>query len=94
MSLTCTATGDALQNTVACTWTNGAGAGFSKYRLLRGDGGSRGRVPFTSSEPNANSFVDSALPAGNFSYVLVALDANEKAIGHSNPVYIQILPAG
>ena len=64
--------------------------GFARFLVLRGNGGSQGRVPFQSTDPNASVAIDVNVPAGSYSYVVVAVDGNAKTLVHSNPVFIQI----
>lgn len=80
-------------STVSCSWTGGAVDGFAKFLLLRGDG-KVGRVPFMSTDPAAHGYVDSQVPAGSYSYVVVTIDGNSKTLVHSNPVFVQIGAAG
>jgi hypothetical protein len=94
LGLACTLDGDASANTVSCSWSGGAVAGFVRYLVLRGNAGGKGRVPFSSTDPAASSFEDSGLAAGQYSYVVVELDSSDKALSHSNPVSIVIPPAG
>jgi len=86
ISLTCTADG----NTVTCHWSGGAIPGFARFLVLRGNGGSQGRVPFQSADPNASMAIDTNVPVGSYSYVVVAVDGNATTLVHSNPVFIQI----
>jgi len=84
-----------VQNTdVQCSWSGSVADGFAKFLLLRGNGGAKGRVPFMSSDPSANSYIDPSVPAGSYSYVVVEIDANGKTLVHSNPVFITIGAAG
>ena len=86
IALQCTVVG----STVTCNWSVGDIPGFAKFLLLRGNGGSQGRVPFQTTDPDANHAIDSGVPAGSYSYLVVALDGNGKTLVHSNPVIIQI----
>jgi len=86
ISLTCTVDG----NNVTCHWSGGQIPGFARFLLLRGNGGSQGRVPFQSTDPNAAVAIDANVPVGSYSYVVVAVDGNAKTLVHSNPVFIQI----
>lgn len=90
LSLSCSATGA----TVSCSWSGGAVPGFARYLVLRGDGGPRGRVPFSSSDPSASAYVDTVPAAGTYSYVVIEVDAADQPLTHSNPVLVSIaLPA-
>ncbi len=75
---------------VSCSWSGGVVPGFSRFLVLRGDG----RVVFMSGDPAANGYIDQSVPAGSYSYVVVAVDGNSKALVHSNPVFVQIGAAG
>ena len=86
LSLSCAAEA----NTVTCHWSGSVVPGFAKFLLLRGDGGAKGRVPFQSTDPGASVAVDADVPTGSYSYLVIAVDANGKALVHSNPVMIQI----
>ena len=86
ITLSCDADGA----TVSCSWSGGVVPGFTKFLLLRGDG-TRGRVPYMTSDPTATAYVDTGLAPGSYSYVVVSVDANSKALVHSNPVYVQIV---
>lgn len=92
LGLSCVLSGDAAANTVSCSWSVSAALGFYRYLLLRGNGGGTGRVPFSSTDPSAGSFVDSGLAAGQYSYVVVELDQAGKTLVHSNPVSIVVQP--
>lgn len=76
--------------TVTCEWSGAAVEGFAKVLVLRGDG----RVVFISTDPSAAGYIDQAVPAGSYSYVVVAIDGNSKTLVHSNPVFVQIGAAG
>jgi hypothetical protein len=89
IDLHCTVDG----STVSCAWAGGVVDGFAKFLLLRGDG-KVGRVPFMSTDPAAHGYVDSQVPAGSYSYVVVTIDGNSKTLVHSNPVFVQIGAAG
>ena len=78
---------------VVCNWSGATPAGFAKFLLLRGNGGAKGRVPFSSSSSAVNHFDDAAVQPGNYTYVLVAVDANSKPLVHSNMVPITITGA-
>jgi hypothetical protein len=85
IALSCDVDGD----TVSCSWSGGVVPGFAKFLLLRGDG-TKGRVPYMTADPSATSYVDTGLAPGSYSYVVVSVDANSKALVHSNPVHVQI----
>ncbi len=90
LQLSCSLGGDA-GNSVSCTWSGPTPSGFAKQLLLRGTtSGGPGRVPFMSADPSANSYVNSNVPAGSYSYLVVILDAAGKTLAHSNPVPITV----
>jgi hypothetical protein len=89
LSLSCVPTG----SNVDCDWSGATPAGFAKFLLLRGNGGAKGRVPFSSSSSAVSHFDDAALQPGTYTYVLVAVDANNKPLVHSNMVPITMTGA-
>jgi cytoskeletal protein RodZ len=89
IDLQCTVDGP----TVSCHWSGGVVNGFAEFLLLRGDG-KIGRVPFMSTDATANAYVDTHVPAGSYSYVVVTVDAGSKTLVHSNPVFVKIGAAG
>lgn len=90
ISLICTATG----GTVSCSWSSPDVPGFARVLLLRGDGGTQGRVPFQSNNSSSVSYIDPNVPAGSYSYIVVVLDGNSLTLVHSNPVLITIGAVG
>ena len=90
ISLSCTAEG----GSVSCAWSSPDVPGFARVMLLRGNGGTKGRVPFQSNDSSAVSYIDPNVPAGSYSYVVVILDGNSHMLLHSNPVLITIDAAG
>jgi hypothetical protein len=76
--------------TVSCSWSVGDIPGFARFLLLRGNGGAQGRVPFQTTDPDARHAIDAPVPAGSYSYVVIALGTNGSTLVHSNPVYLQI----
>lgn len=93
LQLACTIVGEHLNN-VDCEWTGPVPAGFSRFLLLRGNQTAKGRVPFASGDPSAHSFIDLAVPAGSYTYVLVVVDASGKSIAHSSLIPITIVAVG
>ena len=78
---------------VACSWSGETPAGFVSFVLLRGDPDGKGRVPYRSTDAGGNSFADVSAAVGSHSYVLVALDAADHPLAHSNMVLVQIAAA-
>ncbi|MCU1400955.1 MAG: hypothetical protein JWN62_4064 [Acidimicrobiales bacterium] len=89
LSLTCSLAGA----DVTCDWSGPTPAGFAKFLLLRGNGGSTGRVPFQSADPAASHLVDAAVPAGSYTYLIIVVDAANKPLVHSNMVPITVTGA-
>jgi hypothetical protein len=79
---------------VSCSWTGTIDPAFTRFLLLRGQVGGKGRVVLNTTDTSASAFLDSNVAPGQYSYVLVELDASNTTLGHSNPVYITIPPAG
>ncbi|MEY2552524.1 MAG: hypothetical protein QOC57_384 [Ilumatobacteraceae bacterium] len=90
LSLSCSLVTDSAAGPVACSWSGASPDGFASFVLLRGDPDGKGRVPYRSSDANASSFVDTTASAGKHSYVVVALDAADHPLAHSNMVLVQI----
>ncbi len=86
LSLSCTLA----TSTVTCDWSGPTPAGFAAFVLLRGNGGSSGRVPFRSSDASASHFVDTSVPTGSYTYLIVALDGTQNPLVHSNMVPITV----
>ena len=93
LTLACAVAGENPAGPVSCSWSGTTPDGFASFVLLRADPDGKGRVPYRSSDAGASSFVDGSASAGNHSYVLVALDAAEHPLAHSNMVLIQIAAA-
>ena len=93
MTLACAVAGENPAGPVSCSWSGATPDGFGSFVLLRADPDGKGRVPYRSSDAGASSFVDGSASAGSHSYVLVALDAAEHPLAHSNMVLIQIAAA-
>lgn len=81
-------------NAVSCSWSSPDMPGFARVMLLRGNGGTQGRVPFQSNSSSSVSYIDVNVPSGSYSYVVVVLDGNSHTLVHSNPVYITIGAVG
>ncbi len=90
LHLSCGLAADGAAGPVSCSWSGATPDGFASFVLLRGDPDGKGRVPYRSSDPAATSFLDQTASAGNHSYVLVALDAADHPLAHSNMVLVQI----
>ena len=90
LNLSCTLTTEGGTGPVACSWSGALPDGFASFVLLRGDPDGKGRVPYRSSDPSASSFLDTSASAGTHSYVVVALDAADHPLAHSNMVLVQI----
>jgi hypothetical protein len=90
LSLSCTLAADGASGPVACSWSGALPDGFASFVLLRGDPDGKGRVPYRSGDPAASSFLDTTASAGKHSYVVVALDAADHPLAHSNMVPVQI----
>jgi hypothetical protein len=73
---------------VVCRWTGDAPDGFSRFSLGRNTGEGFGRIVYTSDNPARREGTDSAPVEGPASYILFALNADGKAIGHSQIVSI------
>jgi hypothetical protein len=73
---------------VVCRWTGDAPDGFSRFNLARSTGDGFGRVVFTSDSPARREGTDRTPVDGPASYILFALNADGKAIGHSQIVSI------
>jgi hypothetical protein len=77
-------------HTAKCHWTGSAVDGFAKVLVLRSDG----RVVFMSEDPAVTSYADVDLAVGSYSWIVVTIDANGKALVHSNRVALEIGAAG
>jgi len=93
MVLACSIDGVDRAAVISCNWSGDTPGAFAKLMLLRGKVGGQGRVPFQSSDPSANSFADTNVEPGTYSYVVVVVDASNVVLGHSNSVAI-VVPAG
>ena len=93
LTLACALGGENPAGPVSCSWSDATPDGFASFVLLRGDPDGKGRVPYRSSDAGATSFVDGSASAGSHSYVLVALDAADHPLVHSNMVLVQIAAA-
>ena len=91
LSLACVA--ETSVGPVSCSWSGGAPDGFASFVLLRSDPDGKGRVPYRTRDAGANTFADGTASAGSHSYVLVALDAADHPLAHSNMVLVQIAAA-
>lgn len=92
LQLSCVIVGEHLNN-VACTWSGAVPSAFSRYLLLRGNAAEKGRVPFSSGDSSAHSFLDLSVPVGSYTYVIVVIDAGGKSIAHSSLIPITIFAA-
>ena len=90
LNLSCGLATDGAAGPVSCSWSGAVPDGFASFVLLRGDPDGKGRVPYRSGDPGATSFLDQTASAGRHSYVLVALDAADHPLAHSNMVLVQI----
>lgn len=93
LTLACAVGGENPAGPVSCSWSGATPDGFASFVLLRGDPDGKGRVPYRTSDAGATSFVDGSASAGSHSYVLVALDAADHPLAHSNMVLVQIAAA-
>jgi hypothetical protein len=90
LNLSCALAADGGSSAVSCSWFGDLPQGFASFVLLRGDPDGKGRVPYRSGDPGSTSFLDHTASAGSHSYVLVALDAADHPLAHSNMVLVQI----